>query len=58
MYAWIWQHLPGPALVRALTLLVVFAAIVAGLFVWVFPWVETWLPFTDVTVDETAEAVP
>ena len=36
---------------------VMFAGIVAALFVWVFPWVETWLPFTDVTVDENAEAV-
>ena len=58
MYAWIWRHLPGPTLVRALILLIAFAAIVAVLFIWVFPWVETWLPFTDVTVDETAKGVP
>ncbi len=54
MYAWIWRHLPGPAIVRVLILLVLFLAIVAALFVWVFPWVETWLPFTDVTVDSNA----
>ena len=54
MYAWLWGYLPGPTLVRALVLLVVFVALVAVLFVWVFPWVETWLPFTDVTVDDTA----
>ena len=58
MYAWIWRHLPGPRVVRALILLVVFLMVVAVLFVWVFSWVETWLPFTDVTVDETAEGVP
>ena len=58
MYTWIWRQLPGPALVRVVILLVMFGAIVAALFVWVFPWVETWLPFTDVTVDETAGGVP
>ena len=54
MYAWIWRHLPGPSVVRALLLLAAFAVLVVGLFGWVFPWVETWLPFTDVTVDGTS----
>ena len=52
MYAWLWGHLPGPALVRVVLLLAAFAVIVGVLFVWVFPWAETWLPFTDVTVDD------
>ena len=54
MYAWVWRHLPGPAWARALLLLLAFAVVVGVLFVWVFPWAETWLPFTDVTVDESA----
>jgi hypothetical protein len=42
--------------VRLLIALLMFLAVVAVLFVWVFPWVETLLPFTDVTVDESAAA--
>ena len=54
MYAAIWRHLPGPAWVRIVLVMLLFAAIVAALFTWVFPWAETWLPFTDVTVDGTS----
>ena len=50
MYAWIWNHLPGPALVRALICVGAFALLVAVLFTWVFPWLEPRLPFTEVTV--------
>ncbi|WP_052433264.1 hypothetical protein [Streptacidiphilus carbonis] len=51
MYAWIWNRLPGNALVRAFLSLVLFVAVVAVLFKWVFPWAEPLLPFGDVTVD-------
>jgi hypothetical protein len=51
MYAWIWNHLPGPTAVRILTCALVFVALVAVLFTWVFPWIEPRLPFTEVTVD-------
>jgi hypothetical protein len=51
MYAWIWNHLPGPVPVRVLISAVLLLAIVAALFLWVFPWLEPRLPFTDVTVD-------
>jgi hypothetical protein len=51
MYAWIWNHLPGPTAVRALICAFAFVALVAVLFTWVFPWLEPRLPFTDVTVD-------
>ena len=51
MYAWIWNHLPGPTPVRALVALILALVIVAALFLWVFPWLEPRLPFTDVTVD-------
>lgn len=54
MYGWLWRHLPGPTAVRVVVALVLFALVVAGLFVWVFPWVEPRLPFTEVTVDESA----
>ena len=46
MYAWVWRHLPGPALVRLLISVVLIAVIVVALFGWVFPWVEPHVPFT------------
>ncbi|NGO15183.1 hypothetical protein G5C60_48275 [Streptomyces sp. HC44] len=51
MYGWIWRHLPGNALVRALISLVLVLAVVYVLFQYVFPWAEPLLPFNDVTVD-------
>jgi hypothetical protein len=56
VYAWFWRHLPGPTAVRLVTVLVLLAVLVTVLFVWIFPWVEPLLPFTEVTVDETASA--
>ncbi|WP_420113821.1 hypothetical protein [Pseudactinotalea sp.] len=52
MYGWIWRHLPGPAIVRALTLLVVLAALVLLLFEVVFPAVAPLLPIDENTVGE------
>jgi hypothetical protein len=57
MYGWLWRHLPGPTAVRVVLALLLFVALVAVLFLWVFPWVEPRLPFTDVTVDESAAAL-
>ena len=57
MYAWIWNHLPGPTSVRVLVAVVLVLAIVVLLFGWVFPWLEPRLPFTDVTVDTSASAL-
>lgn len=57
MYAWLWRRLPGPVFVRLMIAVALFVAVVAVLFLWVFPWVEPRLPFTDVTVDESAAAV-
>lgn len=54
MYVWLWKRLPGPIAVRVMTALALFALVVVALFLWVFPWVETRLPFTEVTVDESA----
>ena len=52
MYAWLWRHLPGGWPVKALTCVVLFAAVVLLLFTVAFPWAESRLPFTDVTVDQ------
>jgi len=61
MYVWIWRHLPGNALLRALQSLVLFALLTAALFAWVFPRVEADLPYQDVTVpgpSSTGTATP
>lgn len=50
MYVWIWRHLPGPLLARALQSLVLLGLVVTALFLWVFPAVEERLPYQDVTV--------
>ena len=46
MYGWVWQHLPGPLLLRMLTALVLIALVVMALFHWVFPWISPHVPFT------------
>ena len=52
MYGWLWRHLPGPALVRVLILLVLAVAVLAACFVWVLPWLAPYMPFNDTTVGE------
>ncbi|MFC8455088.1 hypothetical protein [Kitasatospora sp. NPDC057223] len=51
MYGWIWRHLPGNTLVRAVLALALVLGLVYLLFQYVFPWAEPLLPFGDVTVD-------
>ncbi len=51
MYPWIWNHLPGPLLVRVLICMAALSLLVGVLFTRVFPWLEPRLPFTEVTVD-------
>ncbi|MEU8487301.1 hypothetical protein [Streptomyces sp. NPDC048641] len=51
MYGWIWRHLPGNTLIRALISLLLVLAVVYVLFQYVFPWAEPLLPFNDVTVN-------
>ncbi|GGV00387.1 MULTISPECIES: hypothetical protein [Streptomycetaceae] len=51
MYGWIWRHLPGNTLVRAVLALLLVLGVVYVLFQYVFPWAEPLLPFGDVTVD-------
>jgi len=50
---WIWNALPGPALVRVLILLVAIAAVVFTLFEYVFPWVSEALNVQETTVEES-----
>ncbi|AKG44084.1 hypothetical protein H7827_14625 [Streptomyces sp. JH002] len=51
MYGWIWRHLPGNTLVRALISLVLALGVVYLLFSYVFPWAEPLLPFNDVPIN-------
>ncbi|MFW2512653.1 hypothetical protein ACNI3K_02635 [Demequina sp. SO4-13] len=48
----IWNALPGPALVRALILIVLLLALVFVLFEYVFPWVSEYLEIQETTVGE------
>lgn len=50
MYGALWHVLPGPAWVRVLTLIALFAAVLFCLVQWVFPWVNTLIPAQEVTV--------
>jgi hypothetical protein len=51
MYAWIWQHLPGPTAVKVVLATVLVGLVVLVLFTVVFPWVVTWLPGQEVVID-------
>ena len=42
MYGWIFRHLPGPAWLRAMQMLILAVLVVAALFVWVFPWAQAY----------------
>ena len=55
MYGWLWHRLPGPVVVRMLTLVVAAAAIVLLLFTVVYPAVYPHLPFAHVTVDTNGQ---
>lgn len=49
--SWIWNLLPGPALVKLVILTVVLAAAVLALFEWVFPWVSQELNLQEQNVE-------
>ncbi|MGH3438404.1 MAG: hypothetical protein ACRDRN_18290 [Sciscionella sp.] len=49
MYSWIWRHLPGPVAARAVTAVVLLAAVIALLLFVIFPAVDPLLPFNHVT---------
>ncbi|MGV9181928.1 hypothetical protein [Arcanobacterium canis] len=40
MYGALWRALPGPKWLKAIEMLILFAAIVYLLFEFVFPWVQ------------------
>lgn len=52
MYGWLWRHLPGPAAVRVLQLVLLAALVLVVCFQWVYPAVAPYMPFNDTTVGE------
>jgi hypothetical protein len=52
MYGWLWRHLPGPALLRVLVLLVLAGVALWACFQYLFPWIAPFMPFNDTTVGE------
>lgn len=50
---WIWNSLPGPALVRLLILLVIIVGVVFVLFEYVFPWASHYFDIQETTVEGT-----
>ena len=50
MYAALWRRLPGPALAKAIQVLILLALVVLVCFRWVFPWVGERLPYAETTV--------
>lgn len=52
MYEWIWQHLPGPLLVRLLLAVLLLVLVVAVCFQWVFPALAPLMPFNQTTVGD------
>lgn len=52
MYGWLWRHLPGPAFVRLLIVLVLLVGIVFALFTVVFPAIAPLLPLDENTVGD------
>lgn len=54
LYAALWRRLPGPLLVRLLTVVVLAGAFVAFCFLWLFPRIAPLMPFNDNTIGEEA----
>ena len=50
MYRALWRFLPGPAIVRVLTLIVLFVGVLAVLDQWVFPWISATFVDTQGTI--------
>ena len=50
MYGWLWRHLPGPAWVRVVLLVIAALAVLVVCFGWVFPAVAPLMPFNSTTV--------
>lgn len=48
MYVWVWRHLPGNVLIRALLSLLITFGVIYLLFEYVFPWLDPRLPWNQV----------
>ena len=44
MYSWIWRHLPGPAVAKAVQAVVLVVPVAALLWYVVFPWLLPRIP--------------
>ncbi len=56
MYAWMWRHIPGNLVVKAILTALAVLALLWVLFEFVFPWAEESLPFLDVSVEEDGQS--
>ena len=56
MYGWIWRHIPGHWIVKAIWVVTAILFVLWLLFEHVFPWIDPRLPFNDVTVNDSAGA--
>jgi hypothetical protein len=56
MYGWIWRHIPGHWIVKAIWTLTAILFVLWLLFEHVFPWIDPRLPFNNVTVDDSSAA--
>lgn len=57
MYGWIWRHIPGHWLVKAIWAVTAVLFVLWLLFEHVFPWIDPRLPFNNVTVDSGGSAL-
>lgn len=52
IFPWMWRALPGPAVVKAMLLLVILGALVFVLFEYVFPWVSVEFGIQDQNIEQ------
>ncbi|MFP7366576.1 hypothetical protein SFC07_12510 [Corynebacterium callunae] len=50
MYSLLWHYLPGPWIVKLITVLALLAAVFFVLMEFVFPWLSGMMPYNDVAV--------
>lgn len=50
MYAALWRLMPGPLWIRIISMILLFAVVLAVLVVFVFPWLNTFVNVNEVTV--------
>jgi hypothetical protein len=58
VYAWLWDHLPGPLPVRVLISVLAILAVVVICFWWIFPWVAERLPVDNFDQQQPSATAP